>query len=613
MNTQIGKVIKVLLEHKDENSFFGKAITRTLNKVSLIAIAVSVIALALAVLKKSDIQEIGNTLTYILMSFNFSIFIIIISLFFSIVFAKFKKKNIFIKNISTILLLSNISAIFLKKIGAISESKLVFREVYCDGTLLDIQSESIKLEDTMERIISIALLCNDARLSSEGQLCVEDTNSIENLAEGAILKFCRERFVEISELESKHRRLFKISYDSHKRIKTVVNEVEGRYRANVAGVLDSLLNKCTHILINGVEKEIKDTDIQNIINVHIAMSNKDYSVVAFGYRNFNYEPSVHENIESNLVFVGLMGFENPIKESSYEAMKTCRHNNIRLIVDEVDNKLASFAFGKRMGITKKKEAILSGIEMDHMSKEEFEKNIGRISIFSKISPKHKSEIVNALNSKGYSIASVGDTLIDLEYLSSSHIAISVGAECSNIVKKLSSLFLKENDFGEIINLIVDSKKIINCIGRLLLFVSAMAFSESFITLISLAMTGEMPYTLSAVLYLNFIVIPICGFSILLQNRNTNQSISKIDYTYISKASMKNSLMVSAVYFFMLALANKFETPSFENISFMIFAIYGNIFSLKLLYKKHYWENKLSYNLIILNLLLQIPLMIYLVR
>ena len=68
-----------------------------------------------------------------------------------------------------------------------------------------------------------------------------------------------------------------------------------------------MLLKTTHILINGVEKEIKEDDIVNIMNVHIDMSNKAYSVIGYGYRNFNYEPSIDENIESNLVFVGLMG------------------------------------------------------------------------------------------------------------------------------------------------------------------------------------------------------------------------------------------------------------------------------------------------------------------
>jgi len=83
------------------------------------------------------------------------------------------------------------------------------------------------------------------------------------------------------------------------------------------------------------------------------------------------------------VFVGLMGFENPIKESSYEAMKICREVNIRSIIEEDDNKLASFAFGKLIGLTYKKEEILSGAEIDYMSKKEFDENIESVSIIFK--------------------------------------------------------------------------------------------------------------------------------------------------------------------------------------------------------------------------------------
>ena len=607
MNTQIGKIVKVLLEHKNDNRVFSKGLNKIANKVALITIVSAVITIIFTLYKKFGFHEIINAIIYISMAFNPPILIIILFLFFNIIFVQFKKKNIYIKNISAIYFLANISAIFTKKIGAISENKLIFREVYCDNMIIDVQSQSLAIEDTIERIIIIALLCNDAKPS------IENTNSIENLAEHAILKFCNEKFLEKSGVERKQKRILKIPYDSDKRIKTVVNKIEDRYRANVKGALDSLLNKCTHILINGVEKEIKVTDIENIINVHIDMSNKAYNVIGFGYRNFNYEPSVDENIESNLVFVGLMGFENPIKESSYAAMEICKAINIRPIIDEEDNKLASFAFGKLMGLTQKKEEILSGIEIDYMSKEEFEKNIEGVSIFSKISPKHKSEIVNFLNYRGYSIASVGDKLTDLEYLNNSHISISTGIECSNVVKKLSSLFLQENDFGEIINLVEQSKKIINYISELALFLSVAGLSEILIILVSLITRGRMPFEFIGILYLNFIVMPCCGLSILLQNRNTEQNMKNINYKYIRRVSINNSLIISSIYFLIYVFVDKFSIAHLENISLAIFALFQSIYSLTLLYEKHFIKNKISYSLFLINLISQIMFILFLIK
>ncbi|MCB2288763.1 hypothetical protein LGK97_03175 [Clostridium sp. CS001] len=607
MDTQIGEIIKVLLEQKNSNSGFNTGLTKALNKMSLITVVVSIVTIGFAVYKKFNINEIINALIHIGITFNLPSFIIVLFMFFEILFIKFKKKNIDIKNISVIYFLSNITTIFMKKLGSVSENKLILRDVYCNNMYIDVRNEGLEIEDAIERIMSIALLCNDAKLK------VENANSFEGLVEQTILKFCSEASIELSEVDSRQERIFQIPYDSHKRIKTVVNRIDNRYRANITGVLDKLINKCTHILVNGIEKEINDDDIQDIISTHIAMSNKAYNVVAFGYRNFNYEPSIDENIESNLVFVGLIGFENPTKESSYETIKTCKDINVRLIIDEEDNKLAAFAFGKQVGLVHKKEEILSGIEIEHMSKEEFDRNIERISIFSKISPKHKSEIVNTLNSKGNYIASVGDTLTDLEYLNNSQISISAGTECSAIVKKLSSIFMLENDFSEIINLVRYSKSIINYVRETVLFFIASVMSEIFIILISLIIFGKLPFELVEILYLNFIIIPICGISILLQNRIAKQTVSNIDGGYIRRFSIKNSFLASVIYFSMLTFIDKLSVINNHHVSFIIFAVYENIFSLKLLNQKGFFKNKISYVLIFLNLLLQGIFVLYLVK
>ena len=344
--------------------------------------------------------------------------------------------------------------------------------------------------------------------------------------------------------------------------------------------------------------------METIINIHIEMSNKAYNVVGFAYRNFNYEPSVNENIESNLVFVGLIGFENPIKISSYAAVKSCKDISIGLLIDEEDNKLAALAFGKLLGLTHNKEEILSGIEIDYMSKEEFEKNIEEARIFSKISPKHKSEIVNSLNNKGYFIASVGDSLTDLEYLNNSHISISTGNECSNVIRKLSSLFLQDNDLSEIINLVNHSKKIINYLSELALFLGVTSLCQIIIILLCLITRGQMPFTINEILYLNTIIVPCSGLSILLQNRNNNKDLKNINYKYIKKVSIVNLFIISGIYFLIFSLIDKFAIINMEHIGYIIFALYQNLLLLIFLSVKHFSKNKASYSLFLLNLILQ---------
>ncbi|MBU3182566.1 P-type ATPase [Clostridium psychrophilum] len=611
MDTQIGKIIKELFNYKNDNKIFSRGITKIINNIAIITIIAGIITLAFTIYRKFSIHEIINALIYIFMTFNFPIIIIMLYLLFYIVFAEFKKKNVYINDNSAIYFLSNISTIFTKKIGAISENKLVLREIYCDSELIYVQYQGVEIEGNVERIISIALLCNDAKQNDEKTtLYIENPNSIEDLAEKAIVKYFNDKLIKKSELERKHERIFEIPYNSNKRIKTVVNRFENRYRANVYGLLDSVFDKCTHILINGVEKEINEIDIKNVIGIHINMSSKVYNVIAYGYRNFNYEPSIDENIESNLVFVGLMGFENPIKKSSYEAMQTCKEINIRPIIEEEDNKLASFAFGKSIGLTYKKEEILSGTEIDYMSNKELSENIESISIFSKIRPKHKSKIVNSLNYNGFCVASVGDTLKDLEYLNNSNIAISVGSGCSTVVRELSSLFLQENDLSKIIDLVQHSKKIVNYINIFVLFLCSAGVSEIFMILISLITNGNMPFSFLGAIYINFVIVPCCGSFILFQSRIIDKNLKNINCKYIEKASIKSSFIIMCIYIFIYTIINKYTIVQFQNINLAIFVIYQTIFSLTFLYEKRMIKNKISYMLFAMNLLLQTIFILY---
>src|SRR3712207_7356959 len=130
--------------------------------------------------------------------------------------------------------------------------------------------------------------------------------------------------------------------------------------------------------------DIKSNDLK--------LSKESLYVTGFAYRNFNYEPSVNENIESNLVFVGLVGFENPCKENVQEYMDYCRSLAIKPIIITEDNKITAQSIGNNLGILNKNDMVLSGVEIDNMDDAELEKFIEKVSMYSKISSKIKSKV-----------------------------------------------------------------------------------------------------------------------------------------------------------------------------------------------------------------------------
>ena len=228
-------------------------------------------------------------------------------------------------------------------------------------------------------MLDIGLLCNDTQLVNG-----EIENSKDDLTEIALVKFAQQNGIYKRKIEREHRRIFQISFDTDRRIMTSVNKMDKNYRASVKGAVDSILDRCTHIMKNGVELEITEDDINDIRTADISMSNDSLNVVGFAYRNFNYEPSLKENIESNLVFVGLMGFDNKLKDFAEDYVKKSDELSIKPIIITEDSKLTAFAVGRKLGIVSRLQQIISGVEIDNMDEEEFNRIGEKINIFSRM-------------------------------------------------------------------------------------------------------------------------------------------------------------------------------------------------------------------------------------
>ncbi len=132
---------------------------------------------------------------------------------------------------------------------------------------------------------------------------------------------------------------------------------------------------------NGIEMEISEEDINNIKMADMEMSKDSLSVLGFAYRSFNYEPSPKENVESNLVFAGIIGFDNPLKDNWEEAINLSRYLCVYPIIITEDNKLTAYYTGIKLGILRKVSQVISGVEMDNMKEKEIKDNIDKIKFF----------------------------------------------------------------------------------------------------------------------------------------------------------------------------------------------------------------------------------------
>ncbi|MEW8957190.1 cation-transporting P-type ATPase, partial [Clostridium sp.] len=442
--TQIGKVIGFTdINSKGDMEFKNEAF----NYLNRIIYYITALSIGFGIISFIYYKDIKLSLNLFLKTFqgSYPIWLFVIITMISIKEVKeFKKKGIHINSFDTLIRATSIHSIFMNKEGALSDEVLTLRRIYTDSKYIKLYDIDEFKEINGERMLSIAYLTSSVKGNSSDK-------AIMNFIESNGLSEITEEFRTI--------KAFEIPYDSGRRLKTVVNRIENFYRAHVKGDVDVMLEASTHIMKEGVEIELTREYIDGIKNAHIEMSNNGLRVIALAYRNFAYEPSSKENIESHLVFVGLIGLKSEFNTTSVEDVAYCIDNAIVPTIATDEDKLSCLHTLKYLNINGGLEKIQSGIEIDYTTHEEFERNVYKYRIFSRINSYHKYIILRELRDRGMDILLFLDNMTYLPMMSLCSLGVGVGKNLTNMIKKLCPIYIEENYLHNMIFVIKRGKSI----------------------------------------------------------------------------------------------------------------------------------------------------------
>ena len=139
------------------------------------------------------------------------------------------------------------------------------------------------------------------------------------------------------------------------------------------------------------------------------MANNALRVIAVAYLDFNTLPlNVNENMENNLIFVGLIGMIDPPRTGVKKAVATCKKAGIKTVMITGDHIITAKAIAKELGILTLGDKTITGEELEKLPQEKLERDIMNYSVFARVSPEHKVRIVKAFKAKGNVVAMTGD-------------------------------------------------------------------------------------------------------------------------------------------------------------------------------------------------------------
>ena len=433
-STQLGRVLAMLTYASNRKHNLGTMISKLLEKYLLKYFLGIIIIGSYFVYTGQDVQKnYICTALFVLGCFPVSI---IASLIFKNVIKSFLNENIEIINFSIFNLIKDVNILFIDKVGSISKKEMIVKKIFINNNALS-TSESYVKEITFDRIVEIALICNNAIYNAS------DNSGKGELDELAFLSYAAKNRIYKAAIDSKNAKILEIPMDSDKRFLTVVSNFNRRYRANTRGNVDDVLEQCTYIMIEGVERELTDEYKSIIKENDMNLSIEGLITEGFAYRNFSYEPSKSENIESNMVFVGIIGLENPLEENLENSIERIKDKAIVPILFTEESKLSAITNAKKANIIRNNNQVVAGIELDSLNNQELKDLLCRVRVFCRVNPEIKSKIVSLFIKDGHKVATTGETLGDLPTLNLSNVGIGMG-KASVMVKRLSDVYIQEN-------------------------------------------------------------------------------------------------------------------------------------------------------------------------
>ena len=495
MSTQIGKIAK-MLDSEDENTTPLQKKLAELGKIlGFAAVGISIIMFIISMFQGRDLLEMFMTSISLAVAAIPEGLPAIVAIVLALGVQRMIKHNAIVKKLPAVETLGSVSIICSDKTGTLTINKMTVKKYYVNGQIYNLESIDINNKET-ELLTHGMILCNDAT-SKDGVQTGDPT-------EVALIDVGNKIGIFKDDLNNKFKRVNEIPFDSDRKLMTTVNSYENKYNVFTKGAIDSILKISNKILVNGEIKEFTDKEKTETLAASNSMSDDALRVLALAYKIIENEHISIDELESDLIFVGLMGMIDPPREEVKDSIALSKNAGIRTIMITGDHKNTAVAIAKELGIVNDISEAMSGSEIDTYSEEEFTKIVNNFKVFARVSPEHKVRIVKAFKSYGNIVSMTGDGVNDAPSLKAADIGVAMGITGTDVAKGAADMVLTDDNFTTIVKAVEEGRNIFNNIKKSIIFLLSCNLGEIVALFFAILLNWPAPLLPIHILWVNLI-------------------------------------------------------------------------------------------------------------
>ncbi len=393
------------------------------------------------------------------------------------------KVNAVVKRLPAVETLGSTSVICSDKTGTMTKGEMTVQRIYINNTAIkvtgigyapegqfEIDNQPYAPDAQLKELLKVASLCNDSAMEKSAETGKWTVKG--DPTEGALIVTAAKAGLSKAQLDQQEPRIAEIPFSSERKRMTTIHNVTGKKMAYMKGAPEIVLEKCSHIILEGKAQKLTPAQRVELHKVIEVMALQALRNLGFAYKELH--PSTltfDETIEEDFTFVGITGMIDPPRGEVKDAIAICRQAGIRVVMITGDHKLTATAVAKELNLIGENEEdqVLTGAELEQMTDEQLLDVVEKVSIYARVAPEHKVRIVKAWKQKDQVVAMTGDGVNDAPALKKADIGVAMGITGTEVSKEAASMVLADDNFASIVKAVKEGREIYDNIKKYLTF------------------------------------------------------------------------------------------------------------------------------------------------
>jgi Ca2+-transporting ATPase len=444
MNTEIGRIAQMLQEEESQTPL-QKRLADFSKKLSFVVIGICVVLYVVGMLRGEEPINMLLTAISVAVAAIPEALPAVITIALAIGAKRMVSKNALIRRLPSVETLGSVNFICSDKTGTITQNKMTVTDTWQPDGIASF--ENFKQEE----LLLFAMELNH-------DVSVDESNNYKgDPTEIALVDYVRNHKLYKEDWRT-IKRVEELPFDAERKRMTTIYSINNSYIIVTKGAVESVL-LCCH--------QQDDTEIINAVN---QFADKGKRVLSYAFAALDKLPEniTISNTEQNLNFIGLVAMIDPPREEAKIAIANCHTAGITPVMITGDHPLTANAIALETGIIyKKTDKVVTGIELENLSDEEFEKEVENIKVYARVSPEQKLQIVKMLQKKHHFVAMTGDGVNDAPALRRANIGIAMGITGTDVSKEAAQMILLDDNFATIIKAVKEGRRIFDNIKKFL--------------------------------------------------------------------------------------------------------------------------------------------------